>query len=156
MKKVLLISMGGTAEKGWSTESDMNCYSKESRVFKYLEEVLGIKEMRMITLSQCESTEITQEVRRNLYDTILEEGDFTSIVIIHGENSMSETAKYLHDHAAIGIHDKTIVGVSSNTPIGFEGNDVLLLLGYAVACSQLLEPGKIYFCKKPFTYEEIG
>jgi len=61
----------------------------------------------------------------------------TSIVITHGTDTMTDTAKYI----AGKVMNKTIVLTGAMIPIKFGSSDGLFNLGSALAFSQTLAPG---------------
>lgn len=60
------------------------------------------------------------------------------ILITHGTDTMSETAKFL---GGKGVGNKTVVLVGSFVPLSQENSDAFFSLGYALSAAQLLPPG---------------
>ena len=60
-----------------------------------------------------------------------------SIVVVHGTDTMAETAQVV-GRAALG---KTIVFTGAMIPYSVQGSDALFNLGFAVALAQVLPPG---------------
>ncbi len=73
---------------------------------------------------------------RNVIREAVNVAQESSILIIHGTDSMVDTA-----HALLGIDDKTIVLLGSMQPARMRYSDALFNLGFASAAVQLLPPG---------------
>ena len=64
----------------------------------------------------------------------------SSIVVVHGTDTMPETAAFLGPH--FGPADaKTIVLTGAMVPYAISGSDALFNLGFACACAETLAPG---------------
>jgi L-asparaginase len=61
----------------------------------------------------------------------------SSIVVVHGTDTMAETAQVL-GRAALG---KTVVFTGAMIPYSVQGSDALFNLGFALAAAQALPPG---------------
>ena len=68
-----------------------------------------------------------------------------SLVIVHGTDTMRETAQMLGPHFGRENNDgaaaKTIVITGAIIPYAIENSDALFNLGFACACAQTLPPG---------------
>ena len=94
------------------------------------------------TLMMIDSLEMTQEDRKiiayNCRRTALKR-----IIITHGTDTMTETAKFLSEEA---IQDKTIVLTGAMIPFAFgSSSDGFFNIGSALAFVQVLPPG-VYIC----------
>ena len=67
----------------------------------------------------------------------------SSIVIVHGTDTMPETARLLGPHFEVddGTDAKTIVLTGAMVPYAIADSDALFNLGFACACAQTLSPG---------------
>ena len=83
-----------------------------------------------------DSLEMTNE-DRDLIAYQCNQCEETMIVITHGTDTMSDTAKYL----AAKVKDKTIVLTGAMIPIKFGSSDGLFNLGSALAFAQTLPAG---------------
>ncbi len=78
-----------------------------------------------------------QDAHRQQVREACARSDETRIVIVHGTDTMRETAEVL-GHAAL---DKTIVLTGAMVPCRIDGSDAPFNLGFACAAAQLCEPG---------------
>ncbi len=78
-----------------------------------------------------------QDAHRQQVRQACARSDETRIVIVHGTDTMRETAEVL-GHAAL---DKTIVLTGAMVPCRIDGSDAPFNLGFACAAAQLCEPG---------------
>jgi L-asparaginase len=88
------------------------------------------------TLMMIDSLEMTDN-DRELITHQCNHCEETSIVITHGTDTMTETAKYL----AGKVKNKTVVLTGAMIPIKFGSSDGLFNLGSALAFSQTLPAG---------------
>jgi L-asparaginase len=88
------------------------------------------------TLMMIDSLEMTDEDRELIaYQCI--QCDENMIVITHGTDTMSDTAKMLAEK----VREKTIILTGAMIPIKFGSSDGLFNLGSALAFAQTLPPG---------------
>jgi L-asparaginase len=83
-----------------------------------------------------DSLEMTEEDRQLIVHQC-NNCDETQIVITHGTDTMSETAKMIAQH----VKDKTIILTGAMIPIKFGSSDGLFNLGSALAFAQSLPAG---------------
>ncbi|MEZ5727273.1 MAG: asparaginase domain-containing protein [Burkholderiaceae bacterium] len=83
-----------------------------------------------------DSLEMTDADRQALCDACRRAPE-ASIVIVHGTDTMPETARRIDD-AALG---KTIVLTGAMVPVVIDGSDAEFNLGYALAAARLARPG---------------
>jgi L-asparaginase len=140
MRRVYLVSTGGTIEKVYSEQSG----AVENRSAK-LDRYLGMLrlpdcEVETIQLMNKDSLEMTDadraEVRARIAE-LLPEG--VPIVISHGTDTMVETGRYLEN--AFPELKAPIILTGAMTPLGFEGSDGLQNLTESLLAARLLAPG---------------
>jgi L-asparaginase len=140
MRRVYLVSTGGTIEKVYSEQSGTveNRVAKLDRYLRMLR--LPDCEVESIQLMNKDSLEMTdtdrEEVRTRIGE-ILPEG--APIVISHGTDTMIETGCYLEK--AFPELKAPIILTGAMTPLGFEGSDGLQNLTESLIAARLLKPG---------------
>ena len=142
MKKLLVISMGGTIDK---------VYFDAKSEYEVGEPVVGsvLKAMKVSyqveELSVCkkDSLEITDEDRHALKNAIAK-ADAQRILVTHGTDTMIESACFIEEHLGKelkGQSDKVIVFTGAMQPAIFKETDGLFNIGTAVGVLSSAEPG---------------
>jgi len=126
---------GGTFDKEYN-ELNGELYFKDSHLSDLLEMGRSKASVEIRTLMMVDSLEMTDE-DRELIAYQCNQCDEDKIVITHGTDTMSDTAKIL----AQKIKGKTIVLTGAMIPIKFGSSDGLFNLGSALAFAQTLPPG---------------
>jgi len=126
---------GGTFDKEYN-ELTGQLYFKDTHLHELLEMGRNRVDAEIRTLMMIDSLEMTDN-DRELIAHQCNHCEETSIVITHGTDTMTETAKYL----ASKVTNKTIVLTGAMIPIKFGSSDGLFNLGSALAFSQTLSPG---------------
>ena len=127
---------GGTFDKEYN-ELNGELYFKDTHMQDLLEMGRCRLNTEIRTLMMIDSLEMTTE-DRELIAYQCQQCEETQIVITHGTDTMSETAKIL---AQKDIKGKTIVLFGAMIPIKFGSSDGLFNLGSALAFVQTLPPG---------------
>jgi len=126
---------GGTFDKEYN-ELDGSLFFKDT----HLPEMLTLGRNRVPvdirTLMMVDSLDMTDTDRQLIAQNVIQAGT-DKIIIVHGTDTMVETAKVL----AQQIKDKTIVLVGAMIPYKFGSSDGLFNLGAAIAFVQVLSPG---------------
>lgn len=126
---------GGTFDKEYN-ELTGELYFKDTHLSDLLEMGRSKAPVEIRTLMMVDSLEMTDEDR----DIIVHQCnncDEKQIVITHGTDTMSETAKIL----AQKVKDKTVILTGAMIPIKFGSSDGLFNLGSALAFAQTLPAG---------------
>ena len=126
---------GGTFDKEYD-ELTGQLYFQDSHLPEMIRLGRANLKLEIRTLMMIDSLEMTAADR----DIILEQcqkAPEDRIVITHGTDTMSETARML----AASIHDKTIVLTGAMVPYKFGSSDGLFNLGSALAFAQTLPAG---------------
>jgi L-asparaginase len=126
---------GGTFDKEYN-ELNGELYFKDTHMSELLEKGRSKLPVEIRTLMMVDSLEMTNE-DRDLIAYQCNQCEETMIVITHGTDTMSETAKYL----AAKVKNKTIVLTGAMIPIKFGSSDGLFNLGSALAFAQTLAGG---------------
>jgi L-asparaginase len=140
MRRVYLVSTGGTIEKVYSEQSG----TVENRAAK-LDRYLGMLrlpdcEIENIQLMNKDSLEMTDADREEVRDRVAALlGEGAPIVISHGTDTMTETGCYLEK--AFPDLKAPIILTGAMTPLGFEGSDGLQNLTESLMAARLLSPG---------------
>jgi len=126
---------GGTFDKEYN-ELTGQLYFKDTHLHELLEMGRNRVDAEIRTLMMIDSLEMT-DGDRELIAHQCNHCEETSIVITHGTDTMTETAKYLAEK----VNNKTIVLTGAMIPIKFGSSDGLFNLGSALAFSQTLSTG---------------
>lgn len=126
---------GGTFDKEYN-ELNGELYFKDTHLSDLLEMGRSRVPVEIRTLMMVDSLEMTDQ-DRDLIVHQCNNCEENKIVITHGTDTMSETAKVL----AQKVIDKTIVLTGAMIPIKFGSSDGLFNLGSALAFAQTLPPG---------------
>lgn len=126
---------GGTFDKEYN-ELNGELYFKDTHMSELLEKGRCKVPVEIRTLMMVDSLAMT-DGDRTLIAHQCKSCDETQIVVTHGTDTMSETAKVLAEK----IKDKTIVLTGAMIPIKFGSSDGLFNLGSALAFAQSLPPG---------------
>lgn len=132
---ILILTTGGTIDKNYFdalseyqiVDSGIPALLKEARVaFPY----------RLVEVMRKDSLELT-DADRTLIAAAAREAPEIRIIITHGTDTMTETAKLL----AADVPDKTIVLTGALSPARFAETDAPFNLGMAFATAQMAPPG---------------
>lgn len=132
---MLIIGTGGTFDKDYEL-TDGSLVFRQSCIPHLLQEARITSLHRFVSLLKKDSLELTLTDRLRLLEACRSASE-ENIVIVHGTDTMSETAEFLQ-HA---ISDKTIVLTGAMRPHAFGHSDASFNLGYAIACAQHLTHG---------------
>jgi L-asparaginase len=131
---ILLLTTGGTIDKIYfDALSDYQV--GESVVARLLEIGRVRRPFRVEEVLRKDSLELTDADRALIRDRIIAAPE-AHVVITHGTDTMTETARALAD-----VVDKTIVLVGALAPARFGESDAGFNLGMAFAAAQLAAPG---------------
>lgn len=126
---------GGTFDKEYD-EIHGRLYFNDTHLHEMLELGRCRVEVEIRTLMMVDSLEMTAADRELIARQCRDSPD-DRIVITHGTDTMTETARVLADSVA----GKTIVLTGAMIPIAFGSSDGLFNLGGALAAVQVLDPG---------------
>ena len=126
---------GGTFDKEYN-ELNGELYFKDTHLSELLEKGRSKVPVEIRTLMMVDSLEMSDE-DRDLIAYQCNQCEETMIVITHGTDTMSETAKVL----AQKIKNKTVILTGAMIPIKFGSSDGLFNLGSALAFTQTLPHG---------------
>lgn len=126
---------GGTFDKEYN-ELTGQLYFKDSHLPEMLSLGRNLVPVDIRTLMMIDSLEMT-DIDRELVARHCQEADEDRIIITHGTDTMSETARLLTQK----VPGKTIVLTGAMVPYKFGSSDGLFNLGSAMAFVQTLPPG---------------
>lgn len=126
---------GGTFDKEYN-ELNGQLYFKDTHMSDLLEMGRSLVDVEIRTLMMIDSLEMTDE-DRELIAHQCNQCEESRIIITHGTDTMSHTAKWLAEN----VRNKTIVLTGAMIPIKFGSSDGLFNLGSALAFVQTLPPG---------------
>lgn len=140
MQTIYLITTGGTIEKMYSEQSGA-LLNRASKIEQYLKRLrLPDCDVRVVSLMNKDSLEITAEDRAGLVSEIaqlLPTG--FPIVISHGTDTMVESGLAIQE--AFPDLAVPVILTGAMTPLGFEGSDGLQNLTESLFAARLLQPG---------------
>ncbi len=147
---IKLLITGGTFDKEYNELNGL-LYFKNTHVPEMLTMARSQLDVEVKTLMMVDSLEIT-EVQRALIVSECAKAEQDKIVITHGTDTMTITAKRI----AEVVKDKTIVLTGAMMPFKFGSSDGLFNMGSALAFVQILEPG-VYIAMngKYFHWENV-
>jgi L-asparaginase len=143
---IRLFVTGGTFDKEYN-ELTGQLFFKDSHINEILKLGRSRLDLSVRTLMLIDSLEMT-DTDRNIILESCQSCDENKIVITHGTDTMTETAKYL----AGKIPDKTLVITGAMIPYKFGSSDGLFNLGSALAFVQSL-PAGIYIAMNGRYYD---
>ncbi len=143
---IRLFVTGGTFDKEYN-ELTGQLFFKDSHINEILKLGRSRLDLSVRTLMLIDSLEMT-DMDRNIILESCQRCDENKIVITHGTDTMTETARYLADK----IPGKTVVITGAMIPYKFGSSDGLFNLGSALAFVQSL-PAGIYIAMNGRYYD---
>ena len=132
--KVAILTTGGTFDKVYF-DANSEYSIGDPCITAILDEGNVNSDYRIQSILKKDSLDITSKERQIIKNSVQECGE-ERIIIIHGTDTMVETAKSLED-----IKDKTIVLMGAMQPARFKKTDAIFNSGFALAAVQILENG---------------
>ena len=133
---ILILQTGGTIDKnypkninGWGFEIG------DAAVHRILSNKALSVDYRIITACKKDSTKLNDNDRNKILN-ICQKSDEEQIIITHGTDTITDTAKFLSV-----IKNKTIVLTGSFLPHSFKNSDAEFNIGMAISAVQLLNKG---------------
>jgi L-asparaginase len=132
---ILILTTGGTIDKNYF-DALSEYQIVDSGIPALLKEARVALPYRLVEVMRKDSLELT-DADRTLIAAAAREAPEMRIVITHGTDTMTETAKLL----AAQVPDKTIVLTGALSPARFAETDAPFNLGMAFATAQMAPPG---------------
>ncbi len=132
--KVAILATGGTFDKVYD-DAHSEYSIGDPWITAILDEGNVNSDYRIQSILKKDSLDITSKERQIIKNSV-EDCAEERIIIIHGTDTMVETAKSLED-----IKDKTIVLTGAMQPARFKKSDAIFNSGFALAAVQILENG---------------
>lgn len=132
---ILILTTGGTIDKNYF-DALSEYQIVDSGIPALLKEARVELPYRLVEVMRKDSLELI-DADRTLIAAAAREAPETRIVITHGTDTMTETAKLL----AADVPDKTIVLTGALSPARFAETDAPFNLGMAFATAQMAPPG---------------
>ncbi|MEE2693732.1 MAG: asparaginase domain-containing protein [Pseudomonadota bacterium] len=132
--KVAILTTGGTFDKVYF-DANSEYSIGDPCITAILDEGNVNSDYRIQSILKKDSLDITSKERQIIKNSVQECVE-ERIIIIHGTDTMVETAKSLED-----IKDKTIVLTGAMQPARFKKTDAIFNSGFALAAVQILENG---------------
>ena len=132
--KVAILTTGGTFDKVYF-DANSEYSIGDPCITSILDEGNVNSNYRIQSILKKDSLDITSKERQIIKNSVQECVE-ERIIIIHGTDTMVETAKSLED-----IKDKAIVLTGAMQPARFKKTDAIFNSGFALAAVQILENG---------------
>lgn len=132
---ILVLTTGGTIDKNYF-DALSEYQIVDSGIPALLSEARVALPFRVVELMRKDSLELT-DADRALIASTAREAPESRIVVTHGTDTMTETAKVL----ARAVPDKTICLTGALSPARFAETDAPFNLGMAIATAQIAPPG---------------
>ena len=130
-----IIITGGTFDKDYDPLSGRMTF-RDTHLGQILREVRLTLPVELEINQLTDSLDMSEAQRSGVVEAC-ERAAERWIVITHGTDTMTETARLLHDRRM----EKTIVLTGAMIPYSVSGSDAVFNLGAAVSAVQLLDPG---------------
>ncbi|QJQ32289.1 asparaginase [Sphingomonas lacunae] len=134
-RSILILTTGGTIDKSYF-DALSEYQIADSAIGSLLKEARVALPFRIVELMRKDSLELTDADRALIAATAREAAE-TRIIVTHGTDTMTETAKVL----AQEVPGKTIVLTGALSPARFAESDASFNLGLAFATAQVAAPG---------------
>jgi L-asparaginase len=140
MKKIMLITTGGTIEKTYN-EKDGSLSNQGSLLKAMLAKLrlpnLGVEQTNLIAKDSLNINEedrrlVLQEVKKHLPRV-------SAIVVLHGTDTMEHTARLIYDQ--VPDPPVPVIFTGAMKPFGFEDSDALQNLTEALLAAGMVGPG---------------
>ena len=131
---IAILTTGGTFDKIYF-DANSEYSIGEPCISSILDEGNVTSEFRIKSILKKDSLDINQKERELIKKSVIE-CEEEKIIIIHGTDTMVETAKFLEE-----IKDKTIVLTGSMQPARFKKTDAIFNSGFAFAAALSLANG---------------
>jgi len=132
---IKILVTGGTFDKEYNSLTGHLSFEK-THVHEMLRLGRSRLNVKITTIMMIDSLSMTKTHRKKILKHCRDSPE-DKILITHGTDTMTETAKLLGQH----IEDKTIVLTGAMIPYAFGSSDGLFNLGSALAFLQILPPG---------------
>mgnify|MGYP002743556935 FL=1 len=133
---ITILATGGTIDKFYSVAGTLDIGKPAAH--DVLSRVLTDIRFDIRALIGKDSLDITDEDRAELV-AALNAVEHDQVLITHGTDTMSESARYIAEHADLG--SKVVVLTGAMQPAVMARSDAGFNLGAAIAALNLLEPG---------------
>ncbi|UCC91625.1 MAG: asparaginase [Candidatus Aenigmatarchaeota archaeon] len=134
--KITFIQTGGTIDKDYPKPTKGYAFEiSEPAVKRILEKVNPNFEFEILSVLRKDSLDITEEDMQKIYNACVK-ANSDKIIITHGTDTMTETAKKLS-----GIKDKVIILTGAIRPERFSSSDSDFNIGVAVGAINTLSKG---------------
>lgn len=140
-KKIHLVTTGGTIEKTYD-EREGTLFNRETVIKKRINNKLRLPytEILVTSLMAVDSLEMTLSDREQILAKINDlKVEGFAIVILHGTDTMQQTAELVHSQ--IGALNVPVIFTGAMKPLGFEDSDAVQNVTEALIAAQLVDPG---------------
>ncbi len=142
-----VIATGGTFDKCYDPANGQLGFGADSQLGRLLTQARLDPAPALETLMLIDSLDMTEEHRAQIVAACRRATE-RSIVVIHGTDTLAQTARVL----AGATLPATIVLTGAMVPATIEGSDALFNLGFALACARLL-PAGVHVCAHGRVFE---
>jgi len=151
MKKILIISTGGTFNKVYNPKTGALDIDKSSSALKKIASK-WLYEFEILNIIGKDSLEMTNHDRLELL-SIIHQSEYRHIIIVHGTDTMDITAEYLADAEL----EKTIVLTGAMVPYSIDPTEATANLASAYGYLTALEKRGVYIAMNGVmgSYEKV-
>ena len=140
IRPVYILTTGGTIEKTYD-EYDGSLINRESNTFKLVSKLrLPYKDVSVETVMQKDSMLMNDSDRLDILKATQEKlKEKAPIIIIHGTDTMDQTAQYLYEN--LKSLEVPIILTGAMRPLEMNGTDAIQNVIEAIALTDVLGPG---------------
>jgi len=151
MKKILIISTGGTFNKVYHPKNGTLEIDKSAQSLKQIASK-WLCTFEILTIIGKDSLEMTNQDRHDLLNTI-QQSEYQHIIIVHGTDTMGVTAEYLADAEL----EKTIVLTGAMVPYSIDSTEATANLASAYGYIHALKKKGVFIAMNGImdTYEKV-
>ena len=152
MKKILIISTGGTFNKVYQPNDGTLQIDKEALALKQIASK-WLCDFEILTIVSKDSLEMTTQDRVEICNTI-QQSKYQNIIIVHGTDTMDVTAKYLDDEKL----EKTIVLTGAMVPWSIDPVEATANLALAYGYINALQKQGVFIAMNGVvdSYEKVN
>lgn len=150
-----ILTTGGTIEKIYD-EFEGSLENRETIVRNKLLQRLRLPytEINVKQIMAKDSLLMNEHDRQSILNAILDQGNEFPVVVLHGTDTMDQTAKFcFENHPQISV---PVVFTGAMRPLGFEDSDAIQNVIEAMMAARILDPGYyVTFHGKLFTVPNL-
>ena len=141
--KITVINTGGTFNKVYdSIKGTLDVVKENVFIEEIIRHFYGNIDFELISIINKDSLQFTDEDRELLAATVADAAN-DNVLIVHGTDTMQESARYLHDKMGTTL-DKKVIFVGSMFPYAIQKDEAIANFSLAVGFLNAPIPSDIY------------